>query len=232
GIPKEYSEVEGMEAGVRQTVEHALNRLEESGAELVEVSLPNSDYGLAAYYIIAPAEASSNLARFDSVRYGMRTGSDTSLLETYLTTRREGFGPEVRRRIMLGTHALSAGYYDAYYLKAQRVRTLIARDFERAFASCDVIASATSPCVAFHLGAKSADPIQLYLNDVLTLGANLAGLPGISVPCGTAVPPAEGNGHSPPLPVGLQFIAPQWEDARALRVARAYELIRDGSLDE
>jgi aspartyl-tRNA(Asn)/glutamyl-tRNA(Gln) amidotransferase subunit A len=218
GVPKEYFEVEGMEPGVRDAVLRAIAALESAGAELVDVSLPHTDYGLAAYYIIAPAEASSNLARFDSVRYGMRAEDASNLLETYLETRRQGFGPEVRRRIMLGTYALSAGYYDAFYLKAQKVRTLIARDFEQAFQHCDAIVSATSPCVAFPLGAKTADPIQMYLNDVLTLGGNLAGLPGVSIPCGT----------SENLPVGLQVLAPQWEDARALRVARAYEVIRDG----
>ena len=216
GVPREYFEVEGMEAGVRTAVERALIDLERAGAELVDVSLPHTDYGLAAYYIIAPAEASSNLARYDSVRYGMRDENATNLLETYLRTRREGFGPEVRRRIMLGTYALSAGYYDAYYLKAQKVRTLIAQDFERAFEQCDAIVAATSPCIAFPLGAKTDDPLQMYLNDVLTLPGNLAGLPGVSVPCGT----------SWGLPVGLQVLAPQWEDARALRVARAYEVTR------
>jgi aspartyl-tRNA(Asn)/glutamyl-tRNA(Gln) amidotransferase subunit A len=216
GVPREYFQVEGMEPGVKATVERALLTLERTGAELVEVSLPHTDYGLAAYYLIAPAECSSNLARFDAVRYGLRVDGD-NLLETYLRTRRHGFGPEVRRRIMLGTYALSAGYYDAYYLKAQKVRTLIAQDFEQAFLRCDAIVSATSPVVAFPLGAKLADPLAMYLNDVLTLGANLAGLPGISVPCGTS----EG------LPVGLQILAPQWKEATALRVARAYEVARD-----
>jgi aspartyl-tRNA(Asn)/glutamyl-tRNA(Gln) amidotransferase subunit A len=216
GVPREYFEIEGMETGVRVAVEQALAALERAGAELVEVSLPHTDYGLAAYYIIAPAEASSNLARFDSVRYGMRDESATNLLETYLRTRRHGFGPEVRRRVMLGTYALSAGYYDAYYLKAQKVRTLIAQDFTAAFEHCDAIVSATSPCVAFPLGAKTEDPLQMYLNDVLTLPASLAGLPGVSLPCGS----------SWNLPVGLQVLAPQWEDARALRVARAFEALQ------
>jgi aspartyl-tRNA(Asn)/glutamyl-tRNA(Gln) amidotransferase subunit A len=215
GIPREYFEVEGMEPGVKSAVQTALARLERAGAELVEVSLPHTDYGLAAYYIVAPAEASSNLARFDSVRYGLRDESADNLLDTYLRTRRHGFGPEVRRRIMLGTYALSTGYYDAYYLKAQKVRTLIAEDFERAFGHCDAIVSATSPVVAFPIGAKVDDPLAMYLNDVLTLGANLAGLPGVSLPCGT----------SDGLPVGLQVLAPQWGDATALRVARAYEVI-------
>jgi aspartyl-tRNA(Asn)/glutamyl-tRNA(Gln) amidotransferase subunit A len=219
GLPREYFEVEGMEPGVRAAVESAVLALERAGAELVDVRLPHTDYGLAAYYIIAPAEASSNLARFDGVKYGARDESAGNLLDTYLRTRRHGFGPEVRRRIMLGTYALSAGYYDAYYLKAQKVRTLIAQDFERAFKDCDAVVSATSPVVAFPLGAKVADPLAMYVCDVLTLGGNLAGLPGISVPCGVS----EG------LPVGLQILAPQWADGMALRVARAYEQTRNGS---
>jgi aspartyl-tRNA(Asn)/glutamyl-tRNA(Gln) amidotransferase subunit A len=218
GVPREYFEVDGMEPGVKSAVQIALAQLERAGAELIEVSLPHTDYGLAAYYIVAPAECSSNLARFDSVRYGMRDDSGGNLLETYLRTRRHGFGPEVRRRIMLGTYALSSGYYDAYYLKAQKIRTLIAQDFERAFRHCDAIVSATSPVVAFPIGAKVGDPLSMYLNDVLTLGANLAGLPGISLPCGTS----EG------LPVGLQILGRQWGDATALRVARAYEVISGG----
>ena len=217
GLPREYFEVEGMEPGVRVAVERAVLALERAGAELVDVRLPHTDSGLAAYYIIAPAEASSNLARFDGIRYGMRDEGASNLLDTYLRTRRKGFGPEVRRRIMLGSYALSAGYYDAYYLKAQKVRTLIAQDFEKAFQDCDAIVSATSPTVAFPIGAKADDPLAMYLCDVLTLGGNLAGLPGVSLPCGTS----EG------LPVGLQVLAPQWADATALRVARAYEAVRD-----
>jgi aspartyl-tRNA(Asn)/glutamyl-tRNA(Gln) amidotransferase subunit A len=217
GVPREYFQVEGMEPGVKAAVERAVLLLERSGAELVEVSLPHTDYGLAAYYIIAPAECSSNLARFDAVKYGARDEGARTLLDTYLRTRRAGFGTEVRRRVMLGTYALSAGYYDAYYLKAQKVRTLIAQDFESAFENCDAIVSATAPTVAFPIGAKVDDPVAMYLNDVLTLGGNLAGVPGVSVPCGT----------SDALPVGLQVLAPQWADATALRVARAYEAARD-----
>jgi aspartyl-tRNA(Asn)/glutamyl-tRNA(Gln) amidotransferase subunit A len=217
GVPREYFQVEGMEPGVKTAVERAVLLLERNGAELVEVSLPHTDYGLAAYYIIAPAEASSNLARFDGVKYGARDEAAQTLVDTYLRTRRHGFGTEVRRRIMLGTYALSAGYYDAYYLKAQKVRTLIAQDFERAFETCDAIVSATAPTVAFPIGAKVDDPLAMYLNDVLTLGGNLAGVPGVSLPCGT----------SDGLPVGLQVLAPQWADATALRVARAYEAARD-----
>jgi len=216
GLPREYFQVDGMEPGVKRALEAALDLLQAQGAELVEVSLPHTEYGLAAYYIIAPAECSSNLARFDSVRFGARAAGATTLLESYSQTRREGFGSEVRRRVMLGTHALSSGYYEAYYGRAQKVRTLVAQDFDRAFEECDAIVSATSPVVAFELGSKLDDPYAMYLCDVLTLGANLAGLPGISVPCGEAMG----------LPVGLQVIAPQWADATALRVARGYEVAR------
>jgi aspartyl-tRNA(Asn)/glutamyl-tRNA(Gln) amidotransferase subunit A len=213
GVPREYSEVEGIEPGVKAAVDRALKVLRDAGAEIVDVSLPHTDYGLAAYYIIAPAECSSNLARYDGVRYGMSEVDAPNITEAYMRTRRKGFGTEVRRRIMLGTYALSSGYYDAYYLKAQKVRTLIKRDFDVAFEKCDAIVSATSPTVAFPIGSKTQDPLSMYLCDVLTLGGNLAGLPGISVPCGTS----EG------LPVGLQVLAPQWGENVALRVARAYE---------
>ncbi len=213
GVPREYHEVEGIEPGVKAAIDAALSVLRDAGAELVDVSLPHTDYGLAAYYIIAPAECSSNLARFDGVRYGMSDEDAPSITEEYMRTRRRGFGAEVRRRIMLGTYALSSGYYDAYYLKAQKVRTLIKRDFDDAFRSCDAIVSATSPTVAFPLGSKTQDPLSMYLCDALTLGANLAGLPGISVPCGT----------SDGLPVGLQVLGPQWGENVVFRVARAYE---------
>jgi aspartyl-tRNA(Asn)/glutamyl-tRNA(Gln) amidotransferase subunit A len=213
GVPREYYEVEGIEPGVKAAIDAAIDVLRMQGAEIVDVSLPHTDYGLAAYYIIAPAECSSNLARFDGVRYGLSEVDAPNITELYLETRRKGFGSEVRRRVMLGTYALSSGYYDAYYLKAQKVRTLIKRDFDAAFEKCDAIVSATSPTVAFPLGAKTQDPLSMYLCDVLTLGGNLAGLPGISVPCGT----------SDGLPVGLQVLAPQWGENVALRVARAYE---------
>jgi aspartyl-tRNA(Asn)/glutamyl-tRNA(Gln) amidotransferase subunit A len=213
GVPREYSEVQGIEPGVKSAVDAALKLLSAAGAEIVDVSLPHTDYGLAAYYIIAPAECSSNLARFDGVRYGIFEEDAPNVTDAYLQTRRRGFGTEVRRRIMLGTYALSTGYYDAYYLKAQKVRTLIKRDFDEAFRKCDAIVSATSPTVAFPIGAKTQDPLSMYLCDVLTLGGNLAGLPGISVPCG----------RSEGLPVGLQVLAPQWGENVALRVARAYE---------
>ena len=215
GVPREYFEVEGIEPGVKEAVGVALNELERAGAELVDVALPHTDYGLAAYYIIAPAECSSNLARFDGVKYGLSNQDAENVTDAYLRTRREGFGTEVRRRIMLGTYALSSGYYDAYYLKAQKVRTLIKRDFDTAFEECDAIVSATSPVVAFPLGSRTQNPLAMYLCDVLTLGGNLAGLPGISVPCGMS----EG------LPVGLQILAPQWREDVALRVARAYEVV-------
>ncbi len=214
GVPREYSAVEGMERGVKDAVDAAIKELEKAGAEIVDVTLPHTDYGLAAYYIIAPAECSSNLARYDGVKYGMSVQDVDNITEMYMRTRRQGFGTEVRRRIMLGTYALSTGYYDAYYLKAQKVRTLIKRDFDDAFSKCDAIVSATSPVVAFPIGSKTEDPLSMYLCDVLTLGGNLAGLPGISVPCGT----------SQGLPVGLQVLAPQWREDVALRVARAYEV--------
>jgi aspartyl-tRNA(Asn)/glutamyl-tRNA(Gln) amidotransferase subunit A len=214
GVPREYFDVAGMEPGVKAAIEKALDALKHAGAEIVEVNLPHTDYGLAAYYIIAPAECSSNLARFDGVRYGLSDQDAASVTDAYMQTRRQGFGTEVRRRVMLGTYALSSGYYDAYYLKAQKIRTLIKRDFDAAFEKCDAIVSATSPTVAFPIGSKTQDPLSMYLCDVLTLGGNLAGLPGISVPCGL----------SEELPVGLQVLAPQWREDVALRVARAYEV--------
>ncbi len=214
GVPREYSEVEGIELGVKAAIAEAIKSLEKAGAEIVDVTLPHTDYGLAAYYIIAPAECSSNLARFDGVKYGLSDQDAANITDAYMQTRRRGFGTEVRRRVMLGTYALSSGYYDAYYLKAQKIRTLIKRDFDAAFEKCDAIVSATSPTVAFPLGSRTQNPLSMYLCDVLTLGGNLAGLPGISVPCGLS----EG------LPVGLQVLAPQWREDVALRVARAYEV--------
>jgi aspartyl-tRNA(Asn)/glutamyl-tRNA(Gln) amidotransferase subunit A len=213
GVPREYYDVKGIEPGVKAAIDAALFILQREGAEIVDVSLPHTDYGLAAYYIIAPAECSSNLARFDGVRYGLSEEDASNITEEYMRVRRKGFGGEVRRRIMLGTYALSSGYYDAYYLKAQKVRTLIKRDFDAAFEKCDAIVSATSPTVAFPIGSKTQDPLSMYLCDVLTLGGNLAGLPGISVPCGT----------SDGLPVGLQVLGPQWGENLVFRVARAYE---------
>jgi aspartyl-tRNA(Asn)/glutamyl-tRNA(Gln) amidotransferase subunit A len=210
GVPREYFG-EGLDPGVRAAVEAALEVLRSLGATLEEVSLPTTDAALSTYYVIAPAECSSNLARYDGIRFGMREDRD-SLLEMYLRTRDAGFGPEVKRRIMLGTYALSSGYYDAYYRKAQKVRTLIAGEFARVFERVDAIVSPTSPVTAFPLGAHS-DPLSMYLLDVLTVPVNLAGLPGVSVPCGLV------DG----LPVGLQVVAPRFMDARALRIAYAYE---------
>jgi aspartyl-tRNA(Asn)/glutamyl-tRNA(Gln) amidotransferase subunit A len=210
GVPREYFE-EGLEPGVRAAVEQAIEVLRAQGASLEEVSLPSTDAGLSTYYIIAPAECSSNLARFDGVRFGLRE-EDASLLQTYLRTRGAGFGNEVKRRVMLGTYALSSGYYDAYYRKAQKVRTVIAEEFDRVFERVDALVCPTSPTVAFTQGARE-DPVAMYLCDVLTIPVNLAGLPGVSVPCGLA------GG----LPVGLQVIGPRFQDARVLRVAHAYE---------
>jgi aspartyl-tRNA(Asn)/glutamyl-tRNA(Gln) amidotransferase subunit A len=197
----------------------AVTLLQKLGAEIVEVSCPHFDYALAAYYLIAPSECSSNLARFDSVRYGLRVGDDgsRSLEEVMSLTREQGFGPEVKRRIMIGTYALSSGYYDAYYGQAQKVRTLIANDFKQAFGRADVLVSPTSPFVAFGIGERTADPMAMYVNDLCTLPASLAGTPAISVPCGLS----EEFGR--PLPVGLQVMAPAMADDRCYRVAAAFE---------
>jgi aspartyl-tRNA(Asn)/glutamyl-tRNA(Gln) amidotransferase subunit A len=211
GVAREYS-VEGMEPGVEAAVRAAAERFAELGAELVEVSLPHTKYALATYYITAPAEASANLARFDGVKYGLAVEAPT-LRETYERTRGEGFGPEVKRRIMLGTYALSSGYYDAYYVKAQKVRTLIKRDFDEAFATVDAIVAPTSPTVAFPIGARTGDPVQMYLADVFTIPANMAGIPGVAVPCG----------FSDGLPVSLQVLGKAFDEATVLRVADAYE---------
>jgi aspartyl-tRNA(Asn)/glutamyl-tRNA(Gln) amidotransferase subunit A len=210
GVPREYF-AEGVEPGVRAAVLQAIEVLRSLGASVEEVSLPSTDAGLATYYIIAPAECSSNLARYDGVRFGLRE-EQPSLLQMYLRTRDAGFGAEVKRRIMLGTYALSSGYYDAYYRKAQKVRTVIAAEFDRVFEQVDALVCPTSPTVAFPQGARE-DPLAMYLCDVLTIPVNLAGLPGISVPCG----------FSDALPVGLQVIGPRFQDARVLRVAQAYE---------
>ncbi len=211
GVPREYF-VPGMEPGVERAVRAAIDVLSRLGAEIVEVSLPSTDKGLATYYIIGPAEASANLARYDGVKYGLSAGDD-DLLANYLRTRGAGFGPEVKRRIMLGTYALSAGYYDAYYVKAQQVRTLIKAEFDRVLADVDALLAPTSPSVAFKIGAKVDDPLLMYLNDACTLPVNIAGLPGISVPCGL----------SDGLPVGLQVIGRAFDEPMVLRVAAAYE---------
>jgi aspartyl-tRNA(Asn)/glutamyl-tRNA(Gln) amidotransferase subunit A len=190
------------------------------------VSLPTSEFGLAAYYIVATAECSSNLARYDGVRYGLRQPGE-NLLSMYMKTRAEGFGDEVKRRIMLGTYALRSGYYDAYYLKAQKVRTLIKRDFEKAFAACDVIATPTSPSVAFKLGEKSADPLEMYLSDVFTIPCNLAGLPGMSLPCGFAAPQDASGQPRTLLPIGLQLLGPPLGESRIFAAAGAYQRVTD-----
>ncbi len=212
GIPREYF-VEGIQPEVEAAVRAAVALLESLGARAVEISLPHTAYSLPTYYIIAPAEASANLARYDGVRFGLRVDKG-ELWPTYKATRGEGFGAEVKRRIMIGTYVLSAGYYDAYYSKAQAVRTLIRQDFDRAFEQVDVIATPTTPTTAFPLGARTADPLQMYLTDVFTLPASLAGVPGLSVPCGF---------DSAGLPVGMQLIAPAFREDALLRAGHAYE---------
>ena len=212
GIPKEYF-VSGMQIEVGEAVRSAIRELEKHGAVIEEISLPHTEYAVAVYHIVATAEASSNLARYDGMRFGRRAnGKD--LIETYMISRDEGFGAEVKRRIMLGTYALSAGYYDAYYLKAQRVRTLIRKDFDAAFGRCDVIVTPTAPTTAFRLGEKTQDPLQMYLSDIYTISINLAGLPAISLPCGF-----DGEG----MPIGLQIIGKHFDEATILRVADTYE---------
>jgi len=212
GIPKEYFG-EGMDAGVRVKIEAGIELLRKLGCELMEIRMPHTDYAIATYYIIATAEASSNLARYDGVRYGLREGAD-SLVATYRKTRGAGFGAEVKRRIVLGTYVLSAGYYDAYYLKGQKVRALIAQDFREAFQKVDAIVTPTSPVPPFKLGERTNDPLQMYLADIYTVTGSLAGLPGISVPCGKI------GGK---LPVGLQILGPAFAEARVLRLAHAFE---------
>ena len=212
GVPKEYF-AKGIEPGVEEAVRDAIRVFERLGATVEEVSLPHTTYALAVYYIIAPSEASANLARYDGVKYGYSASHAESMWDALEKTRQEGFGPEVKRRIMLGTYALSAGYYDAYYLKAQKVRTLIRREFEEVFERLDVLVTATSPSVAFKLGEKTTDPIQMYLNDVFTQPANIAGIPAISLP----------GGMVDGLPVGLQIMAPHLGEETLLRAAHAYE---------
>jgi len=212
GVPREYLAA-GIEPGVRARFDETLALVEELGGRCVEISLPHTEYALPAYYIIAPAEASANLARYDGVRYGYRCQDPVDLLDMYERTRGEGFGPEVKRRIMIGTYALSAGYYEAYYGRAQKVRTLVRRDFARAFAEVDLIASPTSPTVAFPLGSRTADPLAMYMSDICTIPVNLAGLPAISIPCGL----------SDGLPVGFQLIGPAFSENRILAVAHALE---------
>ncbi|WP_066734720.1 Asp-tRNA(Asn)/Glu-tRNA(Gln) amidotransferase subunit GatA [Cupriavidus sp. D384] len=220
GLPREYFG-KGLAADVEKTVRAALAEYEKLGATLVDVSLPKTELSIPVYYIIAPAEASSNLSRFDGVRYGHRAAEYRDLLDMYKKSRAEGFGTEVKRRIMVGTYVLSHGYYDAYYLQAQKIRRIIADDFQRAFAGCDVIMGPVAPSVAWKLGEKTADPVQMYLADIFTLSTSLAGLPGMSVPAGFG----EGN-----MPVGLQIIGNYFDEARLLQVAHAFQQATDWHL--
>jgi aspartyl-tRNA(Asn)/glutamyl-tRNA(Gln) amidotransferase subunit A len=220
GLPKEYM-IEGIDRQVKAAVESAVNQMRSLGAEIIEVSLPSTEYAIAAYYIVATAEASANLARFDGVRYGYRAENPRDVLDLYGRTREEGFGPEVKRRIILGTYVLSSGYYDAYYLRAQKVRELIRRDFAKAFEKVDALISPTSPVPAFKLGDRVADPLQMYLADIFTIAANLAGICGIGVPCGLA----EVDGHR--LPIGLQLLGKALDEALILQIAYAYEQTTD-----
>jgi aspartyl-tRNA(Asn)/glutamyl-tRNA(Gln) amidotransferase subunit A len=214
GIPRELNEHEAIEPGVRKAVEHAIELCRQLGAEVGECSLPRSvDFGLPCYYLIAPAEASSNLARYDGVRYGYRSPNSADRLDMYKHTRDEGFGDEPKRRILVGTYALSAGYYDAYYGQAQKVRTVIAREHAQAFEDFDVLVTPTSPTVAFELGGRTADPLAMYASDLLTIPSCMAGLPGLNIPCGLS----EG------LPVGLQLIGPQFAENTLFRVGHALE---------
>lgn len=218
GIPKEYSAAKGLDPDVSEAVQRAVEKIQNLGAECVEVSLPHTEYAVAAYYVIAPCEASSNLARYDGVKYGFRSSDQHHLIEMYRDTRSKGFGPEVQRRIILGTYALSAGYYDAYYGKASQVRTLIIEDFKKAFETCDVMLSPVAPTPAFKIGEKVDDPLTMYLSDIFTLSANLAGIPGMSVPCGFS---SEG------LPIGLQIMGNHFDEGTLLKVAYNFEQATD-----
>jgi aspartyl-tRNA(Asn)/glutamyl-tRNA(Gln) amidotransferase subunit A len=213
GVPRSFFG-EGLDDEVRESVEKAIEDYRDLGAEIVDVDLPHAKFGIAVYYIIATAEASSNLARYDGVRYGLRAESSHELRQMYCRTREEGFGAEVKRRIMLGTYVLSSGYYDAYYSKAQKVRTLIKKDYEKAYAQCDALLTPTSPSTAFRIGEKSDDPLAMYLSDIYTVSANLAGVPALSLPCGLS---------SDGLPIGLQLIGNFWSEALLLNLAHVYE---------
>ena len=213
GIPKEYFG-EGINEEVKQKLEQAIEKYKELGAEIEEFSLDIADYALATYYIIACAEASSNLGRFDGIRYGYRTKNFTNLKELFKNSRSEGFGAEVKRRIILGTYVLSSGYYDAYYKKAQQVRTLVKKEFDKAFAKYDVLLTPTSPTVAFEIGTKSNNPLEMYLADICTVSVNIAGLPGISIPCGT---------DSKGMPIGMQLIGSHFAEETILNAAYTYE---------
>jgi aspartyl-tRNA(Asn)/glutamyl-tRNA(Gln) amidotransferase subunit A len=216
GIPNAYSDLKGLDPQVGAAVERAVKTIESLGARCIDVSLPHTDHAVAAYYVIAPSEASSNLARYDGVKYGARDRAQTDLLQMYRRTRSQGFGPEVQRRIILGTYALSAGYYDAYYGKASQIRTLIKKDFQTAFASCDAILSPVAPTPAYPIGATLDDPLTMYLSDVFTLSANLAGIPGISVPCGFS---------DDGLPIGLQIMGRHFNEPMLFRIAREFEAV-------
>jgi aspartyl-tRNA(Asn)/glutamyl-tRNA(Gln) amidotransferase subunit A len=220
GLPREYFVEEGVDPEVLASVREAVAQLEAAGAQVREVSLPHTRHAIATYYLIATAEASSNLARYDGVRYGHRAAGADGLTEMYRRTRSEGFGAEVKRRILLGTYVLSAGYYDAYYRKAQQVRTLLRRDFEEALQGCDLIVTPTSPEVAFPVGSRTDDPLRMYLSDVYTVSANLAGVPGVSIPCG----------FQNDLPVGLQLLGRPLEEATLLRAADAFQRRTDHHL--
>jgi len=217
GLPEEYFNAEGMSAEVKKAIDDAVNMVKAAGAEIVPVKLPHTKYAVAVYYIIATAEASANLARFDGIRYGARQEAK-DLVSSYFASRGAGFGEEVKRRILLGTYVLSSGYYDAYYLRAQKVRTLIRRDFEEAFKSCDVLLTPVAPNVAFKFGEKSSNPLEMYLSDIFTIALNLAGN------CGISVPAALGSESS--MPVGIQLISPAMQEASLLKTARAFELLR------
>jgi aspartyl-tRNA(Asn)/glutamyl-tRNA(Gln) amidotransferase subunit A len=216
GIPRECFG-EGIDPEVRRSVQEGIAGLQASGAKVAEVGLPHMRYAVAAYYVIAPAEASSNLARYDGVKYGFRASGAANLIDMYRRSRSEGFGAEVKRRIMLGTYALSSGYYDAYYRKAQTVRTLVRRDFDEAFGRCDVLVTPVAPTAAFRLGEKLDDPLQMYLSDIFTIPVNLAGIPALSVPCGKT---PEG------LPIGMQILGRPLGEETIFRVARAWERVR------
>jgi aspartyl-tRNA(Asn)/glutamyl-tRNA(Gln) amidotransferase subunit A len=219
GLPKEYF-ADGLDANVGEVVQAAINEYKKLGAETVDISLPNSQLSIPVYYVLAPAEASSNLSRYDGVRYGHRATEYDDLMDMYMKSRAEGFGAEVKRRILIGTYVLSAGYYDAYYLKAQQIRRLIADDFTQAFKQCDIIMGPTAPSTAFKAGEKADDPVAMYLQDVYTIATNLAGLPGMSIPAGFS------NG----LPVGLQLMGNYFDEARMLDVAHAYQQVTDWHL--
>ncbi len=218
GIPMEYSKTGGVDSDVLKAVENAVKTIEQMGAQCVEISLPHTRHAVAAYYVIAPSEASSNLARYDGVKYGYRNKEKNDLIRMYKSTRSKGFGPEVQRRIILGTYSLSSGYYDAYYKKASQIRTLIIEDFKKAFEACDVILSPVAPTPAFKIGEKTDDPLTMYMSDIFTLSANLAGIPGISVPCGFS---------SSGLPIGLQITSRHFDEGKLLKTAYNFEQATD-----